>query len=312
MFYSAKRHREIRDELASKSEVCQSNEKHFKWFRTPSNSHCIAKKIRAADVAKLVSKSWKRLDTKDRAHWEEMARIDKERYEKEKALYKGPWKVPDVKYPDAPKKPMSAFLAFGNERRKAIATANPKMSNAEISSLLSKLWKECPPDVKQGYRDREKHERENFKKHRAEWELMKQREAGVDMPMITASGPLTGPTVSGSSNSFDPHVQNVAAFSGAASRSDDSDTWEEWMPESDFDSDSDAVQSGEKVNTAGIFPCSQPPCLPPIRSGSLVLPKLSTPQSLSIENYTLESFIDDEELFEDFSPQDAPTTAPFC
>ena len=84
-------------------------------------------------MAKLVSKSWKLLNAKEKEKWEDMARIDKERYEREKALYKGPWKVPDVKYPDAPKKPMSAFLAFGNERRKAIAEANPLMSNAEIS-----------------------------------------------------------------------------------------------------------------------------------------------------------------------------------
>ena len=102
-----------------------------------------------------------------------MARTDRERYEKEKAEYKGPWKVPSVKHPNPPKKPMSAFLAFGNERRKAVAKANPSFSNAEISSLLSKLWKQCPEEVRQAYRDREIRERKAFKTIRIEWEKEK-------------------------------------------------------------------------------------------------------------------------------------------
>lgn len=42
--------------------------------------------------------------------WEEKASEDRDRYYREKAAYKGPWKIPKDKDPDAPKKPMSAFL----------------------------------------------------------------------------------------------------------------------------------------------------------------------------------------------------------
>ena len=129
--------------------------------------------IRAAVAAKIVSKSWKELSDEQRAKFHEMARIDRERYEREKSAYKGPWRVPHVKHPNPPKKPMSAYLAFGNQRRKAIGDANPSLTNGEISSLLSKLWKQCPEDVKQAYRDREQREREIFKKYRAKWELEK-------------------------------------------------------------------------------------------------------------------------------------------
>ena len=129
--------------------------------------------VRAADVAKLVSQAWKNLSDTDRMQWVELGRRDRERYEREKAAYKGPWKIPALKSTTtegAPKKPMSAFLAFGNERRGLIAEANPTLSNTEISSLLSKLWKECPKEIKQAYRDREARERVEFKRKLAEWE----------------------------------------------------------------------------------------------------------------------------------------------
>ena len=34
------------------------------------------------------------MDPNDRKKWDELACTDKERFEKEKASYKGPWKVP--------------------------------------------------------------------------------------------------------------------------------------------------------------------------------------------------------------------------
>lgn len=124
----------------------------------------------------MVSQSWKSLSEGERAPWIEMGRVDRERYEREKASYKGPWKIPDVKDPDAPKKPMSAFLAFSNERRKIVARANPNMSGTQISSLMSKLWRECPEHMKQSYRDQEAREREIFKQAFAVWERKKDAE----------------------------------------------------------------------------------------------------------------------------------------
>ena len=111
----------------------------------------------------------------ERSHWIEIAQRDRERFEQEKAAYNGPWKIPDVKDPDAPKKPMSAFLAFGNERRRAVAEANPTLNNTEISHVLSRLWRECPPDIKQQYKNREVRERAAFKKVRLEWEHKKEQ-----------------------------------------------------------------------------------------------------------------------------------------
>lgn len=46
------------------------------------------------DIAKLVSEAWRELDPDEKEVWEKKARKDKARYEVEKAMYKGPWKVP--------------------------------------------------------------------------------------------------------------------------------------------------------------------------------------------------------------------------
>jgi HMG (high mobility group) box len=50
--------------------------------------------IQTTDIAKLVSEAWRELDPDEKEDWEKKARKDKARYEVEKAMYKGPWKVP--------------------------------------------------------------------------------------------------------------------------------------------------------------------------------------------------------------------------
>jgi len=232
----------------------------------------------------MVSKSWNLLDKTERAKWEDLARQDKDRYEREKAAYKGPWKVPDIKYDDGPKKPMSAFLAFGNERRKEIAANNPLLSNAEISSLLSKLWRECPDDIKQAYRDREARERKEFKKQREEWERMKQREAGIDFSVDRDN--------ESDSQSFESSDQKVSYM----------DTINVASPQRfSFTRRTDASASMTLTR----------PAQSTIQGNPIVLPQLRPQSRQSIEEYSLDSLLADEELFEDFSPHDAPQTAPF-
>ena len=124
-------------------------------------------------MAKLVSQAWKDLSDEGRSKWLEFGRLDRERYEREKAVYKGPWKIPDVKHPNAPKRPCSAFLAFSNERRRVIVEENPQLDGTQISSALSKMWKECPDEVKQTYREKEAREREVYKQQRAVWDHQK-------------------------------------------------------------------------------------------------------------------------------------------
>lgn len=45
---------------------------------------------------------------------------------------------------------MSAFLAYSNGRRAALKREHPKSTNADLSRMLSKTWKELPPTERAG------------------------------------------------------------------------------------------------------------------------------------------------------------------
>ncbi|KAL3910760.1 MAG: hypothetical protein SGILL_007566, partial [Bacillariaceae sp.] len=130
---------------------------------------------KTTSVAKLVSEQWRTLDAEERSRWEAKARMDRERFEKEKAKYRGPWTVPighrRSKDPTAPKRPASAFLSFSNSRRAAAKQENKEASNAEISKILSHMWKAAPDDLKKEYTDKEAIAREEYKKKIAAWRV---------------------------------------------------------------------------------------------------------------------------------------------
>jgi hypothetical protein len=129
--------------------------------------------IATTEVAKLVSKAWKALPTEEREKWDRIAARDKERFEMEKAMYKGPWKVPisakPTKDPDAPKRPMSAFLSFSNCKRSCVKRENPKVPNAGISRLLAKLWSDAPEEERKFHIEQEFRLRQKYKGEIAAW-----------------------------------------------------------------------------------------------------------------------------------------------
>jgi high mobility group protein B1 len=128
----------------------------------------------------MVSESWKDLSPEDREVWEEKARSDKARYEVEKQTYNGPWKVAadkrSPKDPNAPKRPMSAFLSFSNNKRSAVKRQNPTVTNAEVSRILSRMWKDAPEDERQMHIDLELKLRTEYKSAMGEWRTNAERE----------------------------------------------------------------------------------------------------------------------------------------
>jgi hypothetical protein len=121
----------------------------------------------------MVSEAWRELKPDEKEKWEERARQDKARYEMEKAMYKGPWKIPankrTPKDPAAPKRPMSAFLAFSNKRRAALKRDTPDASNADLSKMLSRTWKEAPEAVRKKYMEEEASLRQKYKFEMGKW-----------------------------------------------------------------------------------------------------------------------------------------------
>ena len=140
----------------------------------PTHPYRLCTQLRAADVAKVVAQKWKDIDDTERQYWIDMSNRDRDRFEREKACYTGPWKVLDVKDSDAPKKkPMLEFLDFANDRRGAVAEANPSLSNVEMSHTFSEQWHGCPSTIKKHYKDKEMLEQEAFKAARYQWKQHK-------------------------------------------------------------------------------------------------------------------------------------------
>lgn len=125
---------------------------------------------KVADVSKRSSDMWRNLPPEERAYWDEVAAKDKQRYMAEKATYTGPWQIPKKrakKDPAAPKRPMSAFLLFSQDKRRIIKEKNPEMRNTEVSKVLGDMWRNATPEEKEPHLQRELKEREQYKKDTA-------------------------------------------------------------------------------------------------------------------------------------------------
>jgi HMG (high mobility group) box len=64
---------------------------------------------------------------------------------------------------------MSAFLAYSNKRRAALKRENPEATNADLSKMLSKTWKEISDDVRKQYMEEEAGLRATYKIEVAKW-----------------------------------------------------------------------------------------------------------------------------------------------
>lgn len=159
-------------------------------------------------------------------------------------MYKGPWKVPankrTPKDPSAPKRPMSAFLAFSNKRRAALKRQTPDATNADLSKMLSVTWKEAPDDLRKKYMEEEAGLRATYKVKMGDWrkkvaeekkEERKEREAmalqaaEARAAQITAGGgdsvAVGGPAgaqgaagMQGGSGMFNPYMAGVQGSMG--------------------------------------------------------------------------------------------------
>jgi hypothetical protein len=128
----------------------------------------------------MVSVAWKALPEDEREKWEELARQDKARYEMEKSMYTGPWKVPATKRinkdPKAPKRPMSAFLSFSNTKRSYVKNKHKDAKNAEVSRILAQMWKDADAEEKKIFVDEEFRLRQEYKLAMSEWKRQSEDE----------------------------------------------------------------------------------------------------------------------------------------
>merc|ERR1712238_607999 len=88
--------------------------------------------------------------------------------------YTGPWQVPCKrlkKDPSAPKRPISAFLFFSQDKRSKIKDANPGMRNTDVSRVLGNMWKDASSEERLQHIEREAEERKKYKVAISRWKV---------------------------------------------------------------------------------------------------------------------------------------------
>mmetsp|Transcript_1761 Transcript_1761/g.3083 ORF Transcript_1761/g.3083 Transcript_1761/m.3083 type:complete len:389 (-) Transcript_1761:267-1433(-) len=144
----------------------------FFMAKQPEIKEALGDKASVTEVSKRSAEMWRELPAEERAHWDDVAAKDKQRYMVEKASYTGPWQVPwkrAKKDPSAPKRPMSAFLYFSQDKRRRIKENNPSIRNTEVSRILGEMWRNASEDERRPHIEKEKEEREKYKVAIAKW-----------------------------------------------------------------------------------------------------------------------------------------------
>lgn len=108
------------------------------------------------------------MSPKEKVKFEDMARNDKIRYDREMKTYvppRGAKKGKKKKDPNAPKRPPSAFFVFCSEHRPKIKEEHPGISIGDIAKKLGEKWatltpKEKAPYEAQAAKLKEKYEKE--------------------------------------------------------------------------------------------------------------------------------------------------------
>jgi len=109
--------------------------------------------VNFAEFSKKCSERWRTMSPKEKGKFEEMAKMDKVRYEKEMKNYIPPkgQKKKRFKDPNAPKRPPSAFFIFCADFRPKVKNDSPGLSIGDTAKKLGEMWNSSSAEEKQPY-----------------------------------------------------------------------------------------------------------------------------------------------------------------
>uniref|UniRef100_A0AAQ5ZA28 High mobility group protein B2 n=1 Tax=Amphiprion ocellaris TaxID=80972 RepID=A0AAQ5ZA28_AMPOC len=109
--------------------------------------------VNFSEFSKKCSERWKTMSPKEKGKFEDMAKQDKVRYEREMKNYIPPkgQKKKRFKDPNAPKRPPSAFFLFCADFRPKVKVENPGLSIGDTAKKLGEMWNSSSAESKQPY-----------------------------------------------------------------------------------------------------------------------------------------------------------------
>ncbi|XP_012682536.2 high mobility group protein B1b [Clupea harengus] len=109
--------------------------------------------VNFSEFSKKCSERWKTMSAKEKGKFEDRAKQDKVRYEREMQNYIPPKgeKKKRFKDPNAPKRPPSAFFIFCADFRPKVKGEFPGLTIGDIAKKLGEQWNGSAAEVKQPY-----------------------------------------------------------------------------------------------------------------------------------------------------------------
>ena len=124
--------------------------------------------VNFSEFSKKCSERWKTMSAKEKGKFEDMAKADKARYEREMKTYIPPPQKGETKKkfkdPNAPKRPPSAFFLFCSEYRPKIKGEHPGLSIGDVAKKLGEMWNNTAADDKQPYEKKAAKLKEKYEK----------------------------------------------------------------------------------------------------------------------------------------------------
>ncbi|XP_066487971.1 high mobility group protein B2 [Tiliqua scincoides] len=139
--------------------------------------------VNFAEFSKKCSERWRTMSAKEKSKFEDMAKGDKARYEREMKNYIPPkGEKKKKKDPNAPKRPPSAFFLFCSEHRPKIKSDHPGLSIGDTAKKLGEMWSEQSAKDKQPFEQKAAKLKEKYEKDVAAYRAKGKSDAGKKGP----------------------------------------------------------------------------------------------------------------------------------
>jgi hypothetical protein len=114
--------------------------------------------VQVTEISKKCAEKWKTMNEEEKRRFNELALKDAERYSAEIAAYGGEDAIKKKKRakkdPNAPKRALSAFFFFSNEKRPEVQAGHPEWKVGQVAQELGRMWKALTEEQKRVYEDK--------------------------------------------------------------------------------------------------------------------------------------------------------------
>ena len=133
--------------------------------------------LSATEITSRLGALWKSLPEKEKSKYQALSKKDKARYETDMSSYNPPESSQEEKggrrsrvkaERTGPKRPLSSYMYFCQDRRESIKAANEGMNGKDITSELGRVWKSLSEDAKAPYEAKAATDKVRFESEKAQ------------------------------------------------------------------------------------------------------------------------------------------------